>query len=181
LTLWRLLYVRPRGEMQYQAQMAERRLESYVPMETVWIGEKEKRKPSPRPLLPGYVFINVTDYELADAIRLPGVLYMIRTGDRPAEVSGFVASLMEDERRGAFDRTRRERREIKRKGKPLSPGERFTVINGSFKGMTGVVIGRAGKHSAYVDLEMFGRVCRLEADYTDLKVILADDVAQKAA
>ena len=178
---WRLLYVRPRGEYQYQALLVERRWECYVPRETVWIGEGAKRRTSPRPLLPGYVFINVTDYQLADAIRLPGSLYMIRVGDRPAEVSGFAEALMADEAKGSFDRTRKERREIKRKGKPLQPGERFTVSSGAFKGMTGVVIEPAGKGSAYVDLDIFGGVCRLEAEYSDLEVHLPDDVEQKAA
>jgi transcription antitermination factor NusG len=176
---WRLLYVRPHGTNAYLAQLAGRSWTGYVPKETVWAGTGPNRKPTDRALLPGYVFVDLTDYQLAEAAHLPGVAYIIRSGDRPADVGGFVKALKDDEARGCFDRTRKDRRQQKRKGKPLKVGERFNVISGAFKGRKGEVV-EARRNEATVYLDDFPEV-PLTVDYIDISVILEEDVLQKAA
>lgn len=150
---WRLLYVRPQSEGRYHARLDERGWTGYVPKEIDWRGVGPKRQPTPRPLLPGYVFADLTDQQLADAAHWPEVLYMIRAGDQPATIpETFVGDLQLAEHRGDFDRTRKQRERDKRKGKPIPSGGEFVVSEGLYKGEIGRIIKAKGAKRAQVFL-----------------------------
>ena len=173
---WRLLYVKSQCEARYQAQLAERHLSSYVPRETVWRGSGPARKPALKPLLPGYVFADLTDAELSVAVHLPDALYFIRSGDGPAAIpEAFVTSLRNDERGGKFDATRKGVKEAKLRGKPLPIGAEFTVIRGAFTGNTGHIAEPLNRRSARVTLDLFGQDVTVTMDFADLQAIVEDE------
>lgn len=169
---WRLLYVRPQSEGRYHANLAERGMSAYVPKETVWRGIGIRRQPAVKPLLPGYVFADLTDEELADAAHLPDVLYIIKAGDKPATVpSAFVDDLRGAEGEGKFDRTRKERQQAKRIGKPLKPGERFEVLTGMWAGHIGQIARVVGSKRAEIVLSLFGRANPVVMDFANMKPV----------
>lgn len=172
---WRLMYVRPQAEGRYHAQLAERGCQAYVPQEINWRGVGHKRQPSPKPLLPGYVFADLTDQQLASVAHLPDALYIVKQGDRPAIIpDGFIQKLREMEDRGDFDRTRKEVRQAKRKGKPLKAGEVFKLVRGVggfTEGHVGEIIKALSSSRAEVALELFGRVHRVTMPFADMQVI----------
>jgi transcription antitermination factor NusG len=177
---WRLLYVRPQSETRYHASLAERGLSCFVPKETIWRGIGVRRQPADKPLLPGYVFADLTDAQLAEAAHLPDVLYIIRSGDRPATIpDGFINRLMESERRGEFDRTRKERQRAKRYGKPLKPGERFEVLSGMWAGHVGEIARAMGGKRAEIILSLFGDVHPVVMEFSNMRAV--DDEREGAA
>ena len=169
---WRLLYVRPQSENRYHANLAERGLAAYVPKEVVWRGLGVRRQPAPRPLLPGFVFADLTDEQLADVGHLAEVLYIIRAGDRPAVVpSGFLDKLREAEARGTFDKTRKDVRRAKRAGKPLKAGERFEVLDGAWKGHVGQIARATGTKRAEIILSLFGHAHTVVMEFSNMKPV----------
>ena len=178
---WRLLYVRPQSENRYCASLAERGLRAYVPQETIWRGLGIRRAPASKPLLPGYVFADLTDAQLAEAAHLPDVLYIIRSGDRPAIIpDGFINRLMESEHRGEFDRTRKERQRAKRYGKPLKPGERFEVLSGMWAGHVGEIARAMGDKRAEIVLSLFGASHTTTMSFANMRAV-DDETEDQAA
>lgn len=172
---WRLLYVRPQSENRYHANLAERGLTAYVPKEIIWRGLGHRRQPAAKPLLPGYVFADLTDEQLADVAHLPEVIYIVREGDRPGVVPArFINGLRDAEAKGEWDRTRKERQRAKRYGKPLSEGEAFEVITGPWAGHAGTIAKPLGSKRAEVVLSLFGHDFTVTMSFADMRVILAE-------
>lgn len=178
---WRLLYVRPQSESRYHASLAERGLHAYVPKETVWRGVGIRRAPAVKPLLPGYVFADLTDEQLAVAAHLPEVIYIVRMpGSGPAVISSdFVDYLKVSEDRGEFDQTRKERQRAKRYGKPLKPGERFEVLSGVWAGHIGEIARAVGSKRAEIVLSLFGMANPVIMDFANMKPV--DDETESQA
>lgn len=178
---WRLLYVRSQSESRYHASLAERGLSCYVPKETVWRGIGVRRQPACKPLLPGYVFADLTDEQLAEAAHLPDVLYIVREGDRPAVVPAkFVDSLKSAEADGKFDKTRKERKQVGRIGKPMKPGERFEVLTGMWAGHIGEIARAIGDKRAEIVLSLFGRTSTVIMDFANMKPADAEPETEAA-
>jgi len=179
---WRLLYVRPQSESRYHACLAERGFHAYVPKETVWRGVGVRRAPAIKPLLPGYVFADLTDEQLAEAAHLPEVIYIVRMpGSGPAVIpSKFVDELKTKEAKGGFDKTRKERQQAKRIGKPLRPGEQFEVMSGVWAGHIGEIARAVGSKRAEVMLSVFGLAHPVVMDFANMKPV-DDDAESQAA
>jgi len=178
---WRLLYVRPQSEGRYQASLAERGLHAYVPKETVWRGVGIRRAPAVKPLLPGYVFADLTDEQLAEAAHLPEVIYIVRMpGSGPAVIPcKFVNELKTKEAEGGFDKTRKERRLAKRIGKPLKAGEKFEIISGIWAGHIGEIARAVGSKRAEIVLSLFGTSHPVVMDFSNMKPV--DEEAESQA
>jgi len=178
---WRLLYVRPQSESRYHASLAERGLHAYVPKETVWRGVGIRRAPAVKPLLPGYVFADLTDEQLAEAAHLPEVIYIVRMpGSGPAVIPcKFVNELKTKEAEGGFDKTRKERQQAKRYGKPLNPGERFEVRSGAWAGHIGEIARAVGSKRAEIILSLFGEANTVVMDFANMRAV--DDERETAA
>jgi len=178
---WRLFYVRPLSENRYHASLSERGMRAYVPKETVWRGVGVRRQPAVKPLLPGYVFADLTDEQLAEAAHLPEVLYIVREGDRPAAVPPkFVDKIMSEEAKGRFDKTRKEIKRAKRFGKPLEAGEQFEATNGLWEGHIGKIVRACGDKRAEVLLSLFGHTFTVKMEFADMRVIAPEAEAEAA-
>lgn len=178
---WRLLYVRPQSENRYHASLAERGLSCYVPKETIWRGVGIRRAPAIKPLLPGYVFADLTDEHLAEAAHLPEVIYIVRMpGSGPAIIPcKFVDKLKAAEAKGDFDKTRKDRKRAARLGKPLKAGERFEVLSGAWAGHIGEIAKAVGDKRAEIILSLFGTAHPVVMDFANMKPV--DDETESQA
>ena len=159
---WRLLYVRSGREFSVVAELAERRLDGYVPAETVWRGPSHRRYSHKRPFLPaGYVFADLCDVGYAIARGLPDVIGGLRIICPDAEntlrmderigvqLGEFIEPIRQKERAGEFDHT-------KRKGEGLKVGQAVKIIKGMWKGHFATITGLRGKHDVRVDIVKMG-------------------------
>lgn len=159
---WRLLYVSSGREFAVLAELAERRLDGYVPCETVWSGPAHKRHPRKRMILPaGYVFADLTEEGFAIARFLPDVIGCLRITSPDAErtreldrligniLAAFIEPIRTAERAGEYDHTRR-------KGEGLSVGQKVKIIMGKFKGNLATITALRGKHDLRVDIVKMG-------------------------
>jgi transcription antitermination factor NusG len=166
---WRLLYVRSGREYAVLAELVARKLDGYVPTETVWKGPAHRRAPHKRPFLPsGYVFANLDEPAFAIARQLPDVTGALRilcaTGEETYAmdrhigdmIGVFIESIRVREREGEFDHTRR-------KGEGLSVGQRVKVTVGAWMGHLATIKALKGKHAVGIQVDGFAAPVDIDA------------------
>ena len=140
--------------------------EIVIPTEKVFEIRQGKKRTRERTFLPGYVLIEaVLDNELQHMIsNLPGVMGFLTTGGktptplRAEEVDRILGKMDEARSRG-------EQPEV-----PFKVGEHVRVIEGPFKGFSGVVEEvHPDKMKLKVMVSIFGRKTPLELDYLQVE------------
>ena len=99
------------------------------------------------PLFPGYIFGRFPLANLTRVLEVPGVVDVVRSGGtavpvRPQEMASVRLLTEGVDRTGALPRT----------VDPLEPGDPVVVVDGPFKGMTGVLLREPG--SAWVAVKI---------------------------
>ncbi len=136
-----------------------------IPTEKVFEVRRGKKRTRERTFLPGYVLIEaVLDNELQHVIStIPGVMGFLSTGKtptplRPEEVDRILGKIDESRERG-------EQVEL-----PFKVGDHVRVIEGPFKGFSGVVEEvYPDKMKVKVMVSIFGRKTPLELDYLQVE------------
>lgn len=131
---WFVIWTESRAEKKVEARLAAMGLSPWLP--TV----KERHRWSDRwrevvcPLFPGYLFARTRSVEWHRVLQTPGVLTVVKQGDRPALLTdSFVASLRDAiERKGCAP-------EAVTEDVSYRPGEEVIVQDGPLKGVRGVV------------------------------------------
>lgn len=128
---WYAIYTHVGHERRVASELKARKVEHYLPMQTVWRHLRTtKNARIERPLMPRYLFARVGMSELfAMARDAPGAEKIIRRADGlPAEIPAeFIERVKAMQDEGAFDRTR--------KAKPAyAKGQRVKVTGGPFQG-----------------------------------------------
>lgn len=145
---YRIFSIIPSRDFHFVQELRERGYDAYSPAETVWHGPATNRKPTKRPIIPGYVFADLTEEQTAEVCQLQDVQSLIwPKGYEQALISqalaGFVEQIRTAERNGDFDKTRRTQ-------KAFSPGDRVRIIKGTFMGYLATISELRGKKEAEV-------------------------------
>lgn len=83
---WYALYTRPRFEKKVEEQLAEREIETYLPLQTVIRQWSDRKKKIKEPLFRGYVFVHVSPFNRISSLRVDGVVRMVRFGGKPSVI-----------------------------------------------------------------------------------------------
>ena len=163
---WYACYTRARHEKQVESLLAQKGVESYlpvVPQERQW---KDRKKLVAWPLFPSYVFARFTLREVHNVLVIPGVSTIVRVHGRPApipdqeleNVRRFVGAVAQT---GALPEVR-----------PLiEEGDWVRVVEGPFLGVEGRVVERRGRRRVLVGLGAIGQGLEVDIDTQMLKVI----------
>jgi len=163
---WYACYTRARHEKQVESLLAQKGLESYlpvVPQERQW---KDRKKLVAWPLFPSYVFARFTLRDVHDVLVVPGVSTIVRVDGRPTpipdqeleNVRRFVGVVAQT---GALPEVR-----------PLiEEGDWVRVVEGPFLGVEGRVVERRGRRRVLVGLGAIGQGLEVDIDTQMLKVI----------
>jgi transcription antitermination factor NusG len=145
---WRIFSVYSGRDFHAVAEVRERGWDAYSPAETVWAGPAKHRRPTKRPIVPGYIFCDLTDEQTAAVCQLSEVASLIWPKGTEGhavseEIGSFLARVRLEEQSGAYDRTRR-------KLKTFSLGDRVRIVKGTFSGFLATISGLRGKKEAEV-------------------------------
>jgi transcription antitermination factor NusG len=149
---WFVIWTESRAEKRVEARLAAMGLSSWLP--TV----KERHRWSDRwrdvvcPLFPGYLFARATSVEWHRVLRTPGVLTVVKEGERPALLAdSFVARL-----RDAIERTGAAPEPVAEVVNYV-PGDEVIVQDGALKGVRGVVRERRSGRQLVIWVSEIGR------------------------
>ena len=157
---WFAVWTRSRHEKFVRDQLAERKVEVFLPTITKWSRWKDRKKKVDWPLFPGYCFAR---FELAD--RLPilkcdGVVSIVGTDGHPSPIPTYeidsIRQLITSEL--SFDPC------------PLiKEGMLVEVRSGPLKGVVGRLV-RKGAHARLVlSVDLIGQAVSVEVDAADVK------------
>jgi transcriptional antiterminator RfaH len=149
---WLVIWTESRAEKKVEARIAALGLSAWLP--TV----KERHRWSDRwrevicPLFPGYLFARAGSGAWHKVLNTPGVLSVVKRGERPALLSdSFIARLRDAiERNDAFPEPVSE-------SVDYHPGDEVIVQEGALKGVRGVVRERRNKRQLVIWVSEIGR------------------------
>jgi len=161
---WYLIYTRPRQEKKVHAELAEKKIESFLPMRKVLRLWHDRRKYIDEPLFPSYVFVYLeTLRSYYDGINLDGSLYYVRAGCKVARVSEKVISNI---------------RMITCRGQDIEvsdanwqPGRQLVISKGVLTGLACEVVRVDGKQKILVRVNLLRRSLLLSMPTENLMAI----------
>jgi transcription termination/antitermination protein NusG len=149
---WFVVWTESRAEKKVAARIAGQGLEQWVPTVTRRRRWTDRWKEVAFPLFPGYLFAKATLASLPALLRTPGVLTVVKNGDRPAmlDQSFIVALKRAVEFRGIEAETLTER-------PTFAINDEVVVDEGPLSGLRGVVRQLRGKRYLVIWVEEIGR------------------------
>ena len=128
---WYVLYTKPRWERKIAEELEEIGLESYCPVTTEVRQWSDRKKKVTSPLFKSYVFVHIRNRDRERVFQVPGVLRYLYWLGKPAVVHEKEVNTIKD----WLNRDGIEDVEVSH----LSPGDRLTIANGSFKGKEAII------------------------------------------
>lgn len=90
MKLWYAVYTKPNHEKKVSALLSKRKIENYCPLNKIVNNLKEeKRKPVFEPLFPNYVFVHITEHDMALVKQQTGVINFVYWLGRPVNIKGM--------------------------------------------------------------------------------------------
>lgn len=135
--------------------LADRRFETYHPVETRWRHRRGLKTKAECSLFPGYMFVRCSPADFYAITKVEGVGSFVRYPANGVDLvpmafpDDCIGDLMSQQHFGEFDATRADRRRAKPK-----PGERANVVGGKWRGYVAEVLSMSPKtRKAHVLLE----------------------------
>ena len=163
---WYACYTRARHEKQVESLLAQKGLESYLPVVPQLRQWKDRKKLVAWPLFPSYVFARFTLRDVHDVLVVPGVSTIVRVDGRPVPIPDDE---LENVRRfvGVVAQTG-----VVPEVRPLiQEGDWVRVVEGPFLGVEGRVVERRGRRRVLVGLGAIGQGIEVDMATEMLKVI----------
>jgi transcription antitermination factor NusG len=150
---WYALYTKPRWEQKVAKELEKRDIEVYCPTITEVKQWSDRKKKVTSPLFKSYVFVYLEEKNRSQVFDVPGAVQYIFWLGKPAiirqeEITTIKNWLEEDDVESV---------EVSH----LSPGDRLTIAEGSFKGKEAVVQ-KVGKKRLKLVLKSLGLVVNVK-------------------
>lgn len=167
---WFAAYTTPRHEKHVSELLAERQIETFLPL---YRTARQWKKSTPvvleLPLFPTYVFVHIDRQSRAAVLNLPGVLSIVGSSKEPWPLPDFDIEVL---RRGMQTR----------KVEPhpyLKVGERVRVKAGTMAGIEGILVRKKNEFRVVLSLDAIMQSVAVEVDADDLEV--SDSLAESRA
>jgi transcriptional antiterminator RfaH len=160
LTPWIVVNSQPNRENAAIYNLTRQGYVTYCPMILKRIRHAGSARSLPRPLFPGYVFVNLDPEkgQWRSILSTVGVRSLVRFGERPAPLDpGFVQSLREREQGGVIVRP-----EIVRPAEPYVVGQKVRVNGGPFDGTIATILSLGEKDRLLVLFDILQRSVKAE-------------------
>lgn len=159
---WYVASTCPRHEKHVAQQLEERHIGSFLPLYTSVRRWKDRRKRLDLPLFPGYVFVQMTDENRLDIVRLPGVIQLVSFQGKPAAVSMMEIDAL---RRGMAGSVLLNPHPF------LRAGRRVRIITGPMAGVEGIFLRRKDRARVVISISLIQRSVSMEIDEADVEAI----------
>ena len=161
---WHILVTRSRFEKKSYLRLTQDGFESFLPLHKVLSQWSDRKKWIEKPLFPGYIFINFSASERYKVLSTEGIARVVRFENKDYIVNEKVINGIKNQ----LDNNK----EIEIVSTlNLTLGDKVNIINGPFKGVSGVLTQINGKAKVLVLIEAIGQGCVIEIKGTDLTKI----------
>jgi len=157
---WYAAYTCPRHEKHVAHQLQERNIGTFLPLYSSVRRWKDRRKRLELPLFPGYVFVQMTDQNRVDILRLPGVVQLVCFQGKPTPVH---ASEIDALRRGTNGSV------VLQPHPFLQTGRKVRIMNGPLAGAEGICVRRKQHTRLVISISLLQRSCAMEISEADVE------------
>lgn len=161
-TPWYAAYTCPRHEKYVAHQLNERQIESFLPLYSSVRRWKDRRKRLDLPLFPCYVFVQVTEQNRIDVLRLPGVVQLVCFQGKPAPIAATEIDAL---RRGTTGSI------VVQPHPYLKEGRRVRITNGPMSGAEGIFVRRKQQNRLIISISAIQRSVAVEIGEADVEPV----------
>ena len=160
---WHVLHVIANHEKRVAKQLAVRSLEHYLPLYAESSRWTDRTVLLERPLFTGYVFVRCTSQTRLAFISTPGVISLLGDGKNETVSAVEIARIRYGLASGSLVQPHPYL--------PVNVGTPVRVLQGAFKGMTGVVMEFRHRCRVILSLAAVQRCFSVEVDLQDIQTI----------
>jgi transcription antitermination factor NusG len=159
---WYAAYTCPRHEKYVAQQLIRRQIGSFLPMYSSVRRWKDRRKRIDLPLFPGYVFVQMTERNRLDVLRLPGVVQLVCFQGKPAAIAPAEIEALRHGSTGSV---------VVRPHPYLREGRRVRIISGPMAGAEGIYVRRKQQTRLVISISLIQRSVAMEIGEADVEPI----------
>lgn len=159
---WYAAYTSPRHEKYVADQLLKRQIGSFLPLYSSVRRWKDRRKRLELPLFPGYVFVQMTDLNRLDILRLPGVVQLVCFQGKPAVIA---PAEIEGLRRGTNGSI------VVQPHPYLKEGRRVRIVSGPMTGTEGIFVRRKHHARLVISISLIQRSVAMEIGEADVEPV----------
>jgi transcription antitermination factor NusG len=129
---WFVLYTKSNRELKVAEGINALGINAYCPTFMQIKHYSDRKKKVQKPLLPSYVFVQLSEQDRPKVFNIPGVVRYLFWLGKPAVVREEEIELLRNNLKGVFDDTKISK---------LVKGKEYTIPSGPLKGLKGTVLG----------------------------------------
>lgn len=160
---WFAVYCRSKSEKVVQKLLANKGIESYLPLQKVTRRYTRKIKTYEIPLITCYVFVRITKGEYVPVLETENIVRFVKIARNLISIP--------DEEIQLLQRIVGEGEEVEAEAGVFKEGDKVEVIGGKLTGLRGKLIEQAGKKQMVVALDTVGYSLKMNIDVSLLRRI----------
>ena len=158
---WFATYTCSRHEKVVAKQLAQRRVETFLPLYRSWHRWKDRRKQVEVALFPSYVFVRTSPAEFLRVLQTPGVVSLVSFQGKPAPLPEQEINALRD---GLYQQVYAEPHPY------LQIGRKVRIVRGPMAGVEGILSRKKDKFRVVISIHALMRSIAVEVDGADLEV-----------
>jgi len=127
---WYALYTKPRSEKKVALELNLKGFDAYCPTVTTVRQWSDRKKKVEIPLIPSYLFINISPNIFEKVLIVPGILKILYWNGKPAIISEKEIEALKNFENGTYQHVSVENYKI---------GDKIIITDGPFKNFEGIV------------------------------------------
>jgi transcription termination/antitermination protein NusG len=159
---WHAVYTRHQHETSVMNRLAERGMETFLPMYIAVHRWKDRNKQISRPLFPCYVFLRFEPQQHSQVITTSGVIFMLTMAGRPAPIPNMQIDAI---RRTVASHLQVEPHPF------LRCGDWVRVKSGPLCDVEGILVRRKGSYRLVLSAELLEKSVAVEVDALSVEPI----------
>lgn len=167
---WYAIYTKANGEKKLLSQLAEKKIECYLPLKKSLRSWSDRKKWIEEPLFRCYLFVRVSYKEFFQALNTPGVVCFVSFGGKAQPIpEAQIANI-----KSFLDQSDHE---ITLTYERIQKGVFVEVVTGTLKGVQGEVINIYGQTRLVMRIDSMN--CSLYANISKEEVMILDKKSQE--
>lgn len=159
---WYAAYTCPRHEKYVVQQLVDRHIGSFLPLYSSVRRWKDRRKRLELPLFPGYVFVQMTESNRLDILRLPGIVQLVCFRGKPTAIAPAEIEALRRGTTGCL---------VVQPHPYLKEGRRVRIISGPMAGTEGLFVRRKQQTRLVVSISLIQRSVAMEIGEADVEPV----------
>ncbi len=157
---WYAVYTRSRGEKKAAEFILIEGFQAYLPLVKTLRQWSDRKKKVEIPLIPSYVFVNVSQCEYYKILEIQGVLAYVTFEGKPTPIRNSEIEALKMAVEGNMT--------IELENSPIEKGEMVKIIAGPMKGAEGEYIETKHKNNFVINLNNIGFILKVEVNASDI-------------